>query len=300
MNMVISFLHFLLSSPLFAASIYVAPVQGTNMSEQQSQTLRELIKVEVQNNNDNRIAVNLDDADFFIQTKVIHFKSYTLSMTRWQGNKRVSSGQWKADTLGNLEGQLATAVNEILNGKDNPQSAVLFENKKSLGERAAEKKRRSNFERVEARRQVVVGFGPAFFDKMNAAESGLGFQAGYVWNIDDHFDLGLQTDFAISTKYSDAHMFSGKIITNYYFSTSDVSPFLGAGFGYGFASLHDSNTPSITDGGASGFAMSLQGGVKFFRTSTVNFMISGEYTRIFDQASLGQPGVFFLKVGLLY
>ncbi len=174
------------------------------------------------------------------------------------------------------------------------------EDKKTLGEQAAEKNQRNMNERVEARRQVIVGFGPAYFSKMNAAGTGLGLQAGYVWNINDHFDLGLQTDFAISTEESDALALSGKIVTNYFFLAEDISPFIGAGFGYGWASVHDTDVNLISDDGASGFAMSAQAGVKFFRTSSVNLMVSGEYTRIFGESSLGQPGIFFFKVGLLY
>ena len=183
---------------------------------------------------------------------------------------------------------------------NNDKPAVLFEKgkEKSLGEQAAEKRQRSNFERVEARRQVLIGFGPAYFSKMNTSKTGIGFQAGYIWNIDDHFDLGLQSDFAISTEHSDAYLFGGKILTNYHFSSNDISPFIGAGFGYGWASVHD--TGNIDDDGAGGFALGLQGGVKFFRTSSVNLSVSGEYTTIFDKSSLGNPQAFMLKVALLY
>lgn len=179
-------------------------------------------------------------------------------------------------------------------------SLPAFSQSKSLGEQAHEKNQRTSSERVQAMRQVLLGFGPAYFNKMNAPEAGIGFQAGYLWTIDDNFDLGLQTDFAISTEHTDAYILSGKILTNYYFTTDDISPYVGAGFGYGWASIHDNNVTTISDDSASGFAMSLQAGVKFFRTSTVNLAVAGEYTTIFNQSSLGQPGVFLLKVGLLY
>lgn len=295
------FLFFTLSSfNAFADTIYVAPVQGTNVTEQQTKTLRELIKVEVQNDSKHNVVDSLDQAQYFIQTKVIKFNNFTLSITKWQGNKKVSTGQWKANSLADFESQISTAVPEVLNTENNSKKAVLFENNKSLGEQAAEKKRKSNFERVEARRQVSIGFGPAYFTNMNSTGTGLGFQAGYVWNIDDHFDLGLSSDFAISTERSKSYLFTGKIFTNYYFNTNDISPFVGAGFGYGFASVDDANTGGLQDDSAAGFAMGLQAGVKFFRTSTVNFAISGEYTNIFDKSSLGQPGAFILRVSLLY
>ena len=221
-------------------------------------------------------------------------------MTKWKGNQKVSTGQWKANGLSDLETQISAAVTDILNSKENKKQAVLYENKKSLGQQAAEKKQRTSFERVPARRQVLIAFGPAYFSNMNSAGTALGFQAGYVWNIDDHFDLGLKTDFAISTEHSDAYLVSGKIFTNYFFSSNDISPFVGAGFGYGWASVHDNNINTISDDSAGGFALGLQAGVKFFRTSTVNLAVAGEYTQIFDNTSLGNPRAFMLKVALLY
>ena len=298
---VLLFLFILTSAPLvFAANIYVAPVQGTNIQQSESKTLRELIKVEVQSQNKHRLVDSLGEAEFFLQTKVIKFNSYTLSLTRWKGNEKVSSGQWKAKNLSDLESKISIAVKEVLNTSKNKKQAVLFENKKSLSEQAAEKKQRSSFERVQAGQQATIGFGPAYFSNMNTSSAGIGFAAGYVWNIDDHFDLGLQSDFAISTEDTDAYMLSGKIITNYFFATNDISPFIGAGFGYGWASVHDPSNINLADDTASGFAMSLQAGVKFFRTSNVNFAVSGEYTNIFDKSTLGQPRVFMLKVALLY
>jgi outer membrane protein W len=291
----------LFSLPLWAANIYVAPVQGTNVSDQDSKTIRELVKVEVQNDSNHRLVDNLDQAEFFLQTKVIKFDSYTLSLTKWQGNNKINSGQWKANNLSDLEKQVSLAVNDVLNTSSNTRSAVLYEDKKkSLGDRAAEKNEQSNFTRVEARRQVILGFGAAYFGNMNTSEAALGFQGGVMWTIDDHFDLGLKSDFAISTDHSDAYMFSGQILTNYHFTRQDISPFVGAGFGYGWASVHDANQPFISDDTAAGFSLGLQAGVKFFRTSTVNFTISGEYNHIFNETSLGNPSVFLLKVGLLY
>ena len=289
-----------LASQAWASNIYVAPVQGSNISNEKLETLRELIKIQVQDYPQHRLVNTLDKAEFFVQTKLIKFDTYTLSMSRWKGNSKVSTGQWNSPDLASLEPMVQKAVAQILeNGEENQQKAILFDNKKSLGEQAEEKKKRSNFERVEAKKQVVIGFGPTYFSNMNSPGTAIGFLAGFVWNIDDHFDLGLQSDFAISTDHSDAHIFNGKIVANYFFASRDISPFIGAGFGYGWASAHDGNN-SIKDDTAGGFGMSLQAGVKFFRTSTVNFGVSGEYSTIFNENSLGNPSAFLVRVALYY
>lgn len=283
-----------------ASNIYVAPVQGSNVDQDKLDSLRELIKVQVQEYPQHKLVQNLEQAEFYIQTKLIKFDTYTLSMSRWKGNEKVSTGQWKSEDLSALEGSVQKAVEQVLeSGEETGHQAVLFDNKKSLSEQAAEKKQRSSFERVQAQRQVAIGFGPAYYSNMNSPGTAIGFLAGFYWNIDDRFDLGLQSDFAISTEHSDAHMFNGKILANYFFAANDISPFVGAGFGYGWASAHDRNN-SIPDDTAGGFGLSLQAGVKFFRTSTVNFAVTGEYTTIFDENSLGNPSAFFLRAVLFY
>lgn len=283
-----------------ASNIYVAPIQGSNISKEKLDTLRQLVMVQVQDYPQHRLVKTLDKAEFFIQTKLIKFDSYTLSMSRWKGNQKVSTGQWKTADLAELESTIQKAVASVLeSGVENKNKAVLFDNKKTLSEQAAEKKERAGFERVEAKKQVVVGFGPAYFSNMNSPGTGIGFLAGYIWNIDDHFDLGLQSDFAISTDHSDAHMFNGKIVANYFFAANDISPFIGAGFGYGWASAHDGNN-TIKDDTAGGFGLSLQAGVKFFRTSNVNFAISAEHSSIFNENSLGNPSAFLIRVALFY
>ncbi len=281
-----------------ATNVFVAPVQGTNLSQEESRGYRELIKLAVQKESDYNLVDSIDEASLYLQAKVIHVNTYTLFISKGQGNQTIAQKQWKAENSNELEALIDSSVTEILNTETNEEQAVLYENKKSLGEQAEEKKARSNFERVPARRQVSLGFGPAYFSNMQSPGTGIGINAGYLWNIDDHFDLGLQSDFAISTQHADAYFFSGKILTNYFFSTTDISPFLGAGFGYGFASAHD--RPTIADSNSSGFAVGLHAGVKFFRTSTVNLAVSGEYNRIFDDNTLGQPSVFMLKVALHY
>ena len=291
---------FFLFSTALASNIYVAPIQGSNVSKEKLETLRQLVMIQVQDYPQHRLVKSLDKAEFFIQTKLIKFDSYTLSMSRWKGNQKVSTGQWKTADLAGLETTIQKAVAKVIESGDPSNSkAVLFDNKKTLGEQAEEKKKRSSFERVEAKRQVVVGFGPAYFSNMNSPGIGLGFLAGYIWNIDDHFDLGLQSDFAISTDHSDAHMFNGKIVANYFFAANDISPFIGAGFGYGWASAHDGDN-TIDDDTAGGFALSLQAGVKFFRTSNVNFAISAEYSSIFNENSIGNPSAFLIRVALFY
>ncbi|MEM7646959.1 MAG: outer membrane beta-barrel protein [Pseudomonadota bacterium] len=298
MKLAASFIALMLSTYCFAETIYVAPVQGTNIPDGQLKTVRELVKMEVQNQSKHQLVQRIDKAQFYIQTKIVKLKSYSVSFVRWQGDKKMAQSQLRAESLSALEQKLGTAVQDVLNS-NSTGGAVLFDNKKSLGERAQEKKQRSNFERVQAQRQVMIGFGPAYFGNMNTADTGLGFSAGYVWNIDDHFDLGLQSDFAISTEHSDAFLFGGKIFTNYFFAARDISPFVGAGFGYSWASVNDSGI-NLNKDSAGGFALGLQAGVKFFRTSTVNFAVSGEYTNIFDRTDLGNPSAFLLKVALFY
>lgn len=279
--------------------MYVSPIQGTNLSDKETEALRELVKIEVQKNSGFRVVDKLDEANFYLQTKIIKFNTYNITMTRWQKNNEISRAQVKANNPRDLEAQLGVAVKKVLSTENSPGEAVPFyTQEKNLGEKALEKKQRNINDRVPARRQILIGFGPAYFSKMNSAKSNLGITAGTSWTIDDNWDLGLASDFAISTESTDAYMFTGKIFGNYFFASNDISPFIGLGFGYGWSKAKKYNLNG--DDSASGFAVSGQAGLKFFRTSTINLAVSGEYTQILDKNVLGNPGVFMLKVALLY
>ncbi len=135
---------------------------------------------------------------------------------------------------------------------------------------------------------------------MNSPDQALGFLLGYTWNIDQHFDLGLRSHFAISTENSDAYLLGAQINTQYFFASRDISPYLGAGFGYGFASAHNNSMAQLSDDTSSGFSMSVGGGIKFFRTSTVSFSVGGEWTILLDRNSLGAPSVFSIQIAFHY
>ena len=112
--------------------------------------------------------------------------------------------------------------------------------------------------------------------------------------------MGLQTDLSISTVHSEASLFMGKIVGNYFFLTNeDISPYVGGGFGYGWSNAYDAKDV-IHDDTSGGFSLSVQAGAKFFRTSTVNFGLSAEYSQILDENSLGNPSLFLVRVGVYY
>lgn len=287
-------LLFVFFSPtLWADNIYVSPVKGTNVDENELATVHEVIKNQVESETGNKIVNSVGEADYMLQPKLVKLGTYTLTMSKWKGDKMVNSGQWRAADLPALETTITNAVNDIVSGKKEP---------KSIGQQAKEKKQRyGDFERIPVRRQVLVGFGPAFFSKMNEAKTNLGFQLGYSWSIDDYFDLSLLGDLGISTEHSDAYGITAKIATNYYFMPQDTSPYIGLGFGYGWISAHDDKRSFIvSDDNANGFAGSVQAGVRFFRLSTVNFSVGGEYTTIFAKTTHGQPGIFLGKVSVFF
>ena len=280
-------------------NIYVAPIKGSNdIPKEKLDTLRELIKIHIQEFPNHKVVNSLEKADFYLQTKLIKFEKYTLSMSRWKGRDKVISGQWKANSLGELESSSEQAVRHMVSTEES-KGAILVDDKKSLGEQAKEKNSKHSLERVTATSQVLLGFGPGFFSDMNSPDTSLAFQAGYFWNINDNVDIGLQTDLATSTVHSEASMFLGKIVGNYFFTVDDISPYAGAGFGYGWAKAYDGNSP-LDDDTSGGFALSLQAGAKFFRTSTVNLGIGAEYTKILNENSLGAPSLFLIRVGLYY
>ena len=227
----------LVSIPALADNIYVAPVRGVKVSSSEAEALTELIKVHIQDYPNHRVVGSEGDADYYLKTKLLKFDRYTLSMSKWKGSTKIVSNQWKAESKGELEAISEKAVGVILGASESEKKSN--KNKSSLGEKAKEKQQRQSFERVQANKQVLLSFGPAYFGNLNTADSGLAFLLGYFWNIDDRFDLGIKSDFSISTTHSDANMLSLKIVTNYFPIVGDISPYIGLGFGYGYGSAHD-------------------------------------------------------------
>lgn len=297
MYFMLSFLVLFAAQSALAISVYVSPVQGNNLPPDQLDSVREFIRVQIENSEQHDVVDQETDADFVIKSQLVKLENYQLSMSRWQGKEKLMQGQWTAATLGALEGVIKNATPEVLHTSLKGQKAVLFDNSKSLGEQAEEKKQRSQFERIQATRQVSLGLGPSYFSRMNSEHQAITFLLGYTWGIDEHFDLGVKSQFAMSTMYPEAYVLGGQIHTNYFFATKDISPFIGTGFGYSYSSAYNPNN-RYQDERAAGFTLSGAAGVKFFRTSSVSFSVGAEITTIFDKNSLGQPSIFSLIVQL--
>jgi len=294
-SLTLSLLVLIVSAAAMAESVYVAPIKGTGVAKSELEALRELIIANVQSG-DHSVVEGASQADATLQTKLIKFSSYTLTMTKWEGNSKVNSGQWKASNSAELENATQKAVTKMMGGK----RSMIKGNSTTLGEQVAMKQKNQTSQRVAANRQVLLGFGPSYFNNMNNPDTGLALLLGYYWNINDNVDLGLQTDVAFSTEESDTNMITAKIMANYFpVLWGDTSPYLGAGFGYGYASAHDGST-LVSDQRANGFAGSLQAGLKFFRTSSVNLGVGFDYTVIFDKTDFGNPSRLIFKVGLYY
>lgn len=172
--------------------------------------------------------------------------------------------------------------------------------KKTLKDVAVEKEKNFVGNKRQADRTRFISLGPAFFSNLNSSSSGLAVSAGYFWNIENNIDLGLDIDFAFSTEETDIKFLNPKIEGRYIFGHTDVAPYVGAGFGYGFTTAHEDGGVFSFDDGASGFSMSFAAGLKFFRTSSVHLITDIMHVYVFDENTLGNPSTTVLRVGISF
>lgn len=144
--------------------------------------------------------------------------------------------------------------------------------------------------RFEAKNSRTFSIGPAFASNMNSSDMLYNFGLGYEWEVESKTAVLAQATGAFG---SSTTFIAGIIGGKYYFSDTNVSPMIKAGFGFGAAKGRDLDA-------ASGFSGNIGAGMTFFRTSTVHLEGSADYWVIFNKNSEGAPGIGALSLSIHY
>jgi hypothetical protein len=136
-------------------------------------------------------------------------------------------------------------------------------------------------ERVRARilslKLWSFGFGPASAQNLSNSNMFYAFNFGRSWEVNEQAELRGTLYAAFASKDTGGFLMAG-MGGSYFFSTSDISPLVGAELGFGTA-----YGPDATNG--SGFAGELHAGVRFFRTAETQMSLEGYYRTIFANAA---------------
>ena len=143
--------------------------------------------------------------------------------------------------------------------------------------------------RVESLNSTAFSFGPAWAQDTNNSNMYYAFHLGRNFEASTNAEIRLGLDAAFAGEGS-GNWWSGSLGAAYLFSTSDISPLIGAEVGYGYAHIKDASD-------ARGFAVGGFAGVRFFRTSTTQMSLEGFIQSILDESDPTLSGV---RVGILF
>lgn len=141
--------------------------------------------------------------------------------------------------------------------------------------------------RYKATRQWRIAFGPAWSNGLSVNGGGTQWSLGYIWGIDPDYDLKINWSYYVprSTDEDNARFSEFALGMNYFFTQAKHSLFLTIELGYASAAASENNNTvfNFSEDSASGWAVGLGLGYKFFRTSTVNLGLLASYQYLFDK-----------------
>lgn len=148
-------------------------------------------------------------------------------------------------------------------------------------------------ERVRTRVNTLdltsVAFGPAWASDINNDDLFYVLHIGRNWEVSTNAEIRLNFDGAFASK-NEGNWLSGTIGAGWLASVEDISPVLGAEFGYGYA-----HADGLTD--PSGFVFGGFAGVRFFRTATAQMSLEGYFQTILKNEN---PVLSGIRIGILF
>ncbi len=282
----------------FATNVFVESVTGQELGASEKEAINEFVKSSVHNQSGFDLVNNPSQAEITLQPKLLKVaNTYFLKMARIENGKVTKSARMKSKELSDIDRVTDRLVSAMLTGASVEDTAQV--------DNITDAERNRNTNRFEVTRQWIFAFGPSWLNNANISKSGILWKLGYEWGLDPNFSVNLSFD---GTSFSDSSADFGllQMGLDYYFNLTKTSPYVGLGIGYGSADSNGCSQDlfgfdcSNKDEEASGWAASVNGGFKFFRTSTVNVGLEAEYAYIFDDTKYGNPSRMTVSLAIYY
>jgi hypothetical protein len=276
-----------LATHAFADRVFVDPAKGPGMDEADLGTLTELIKTAIAPLNAHQLVDDVTKAEIVLSPQLLKLgSSYIVKIDKRKNGQVIYSTQLKA---GHIE-ELDKVAGRVTMSALADQRA---ETHARVGE-ITDFETTEGMQRKPSRTSGYFGFGTVNFAHLNAGGFGIAIEAAKVWDLNDVF-IRLFGDFAAK---NGALLLQGGLGVSFFFSRSDVAPYLGADFGYGFTrAANDTLSSSET---ANGFVLGGGPGVVLFRTNTVNLDIGARAGILLSDTIYGHPSFLIFKIGLNY
>lgn len=273
----------------FADTFFVEEVKGTEVSNQDKVTIRELIRMSVPQVDRHTVADKAGEADYTLSAKVLKLGDAFIMNLEKKSTKGEAtfSEKMKAVSMSDMDKtsqRLVTAVIKEERVKDTADVTNITDEEK-----------KQNINRIEATRQWMIGLGPSWTENLNSQGSGgFTFLLGFEWGLDPDYSVDLSW-LAHSGRREDESSFNDfSVGGTYYFSRTRFAPFASVRLGYATVDINaacPSGTWVCPESDESGWSGSAVVGYKFFRTSAVNVSTMLRYTSLFASGPLGNPSM---------
>ena len=285
---VFTVLFFLLASfQAQAASYFVGEIKTSDADPQLTQSMKSLLTTAITNAG-GQVADSENGADFTLKTELVRLgQAYVLSVTRYQGGKAVYASRQKAASIEQLDDAADRAVRAALISKPTKK-----DNRVGEIQRSQEDEMRR---RIFSRSFSYFSFGPAGFNNMGISpQLSYDLGLGHFWEVTPNAAITLMGTGTASGDLK-TYFVLGQLGLRYYFTDEDFSPYVGGGLGFGGSASGSSSATTI-----GGFGGSIGLGVLFFRTSSTQFDVYASYSSIFGNNTIGAPGAYSLRIGILF
>lgn len=267
---------------LQAENVQVLPVVGADFSIDAPATMQALVRSAVQKAGDTPVET---EQPVQIRTNLMRLgQTYIVVVEKLQNGQVVQSNQLKAASADELDVVVERTVAASLKGTS-------ARSNEEVG-KITDAEEKSVQKRKESRNYSAFGLGPAGMHGMdNSGELAYRIHSGYIWEVGGYGAITLTNNVGMTFSewaLHEALLIGGRL----YVTPTAVSPYLGAGAGVGL---------TLGDALRVGFAVGGSAGVVFFRTSSTQLELGGDYDVIFDSRDGGHPvGMFGGHIAINY
>lgn len=285
-NLILLLSSLCFTTQVFAASYFVGEVRSSDSNPQLSQSLKSLVTSSVSSAGGSVEPVE-QNADYILRTDLIQLGgSYILTVTKFKKSEAVFTSKQKAANVEQLDDASDRAVRAAILGT--PTKTDL-----RVGEVKPQDEHKLEA-RIKSHNTSYFGFGAGGLSNMGDSALAYDFAFGHNWEVTPHTQIKVLGEIFAASDWS-AYLGDIQLGLNLFLTDADTSPYFG--FGLGFAGSGGGSSSATTLGG---FAGSAGIGVQFFRTSSTQFDIFAGYTAEFVNNSIGTPGAFGFRIGVLY
>ena len=268
------------------SSFYVTDVTTSDANPDLARSVKNLVSSAVSSAGAT-LSADQSSADYALKTELIKLGgAYVLTVSKVRGNAVTFSSRQKAASADGLDDAADRAV----------RAAILSVSTKTdvrVGEIKPEEENTLH-RRINSRSSMYLGFGPAGLVSMGESRLSYDLAIGHYWEVSPQAEIKVIGDI-VSSGDMKTYFAMGQLGLDYFLTDGDSSPYVGAGLGFGGSASASSSATTI-----GGLAANAGLGYQFFRTASTHFDVFAGYFTIFGNNTIGAPGAYSLRIGVLF